>query len=73
MLSNLVNSDGEKNSKLVALIQKNMNNLMKDCHNTPDENVMKKTLEKIKLAVEDIIENNKKYNQEGQGLKILTP
>ena len=40
MLSDLVNTDGEKNTKLTALIQKNMNNLIEDYNKTPDENII---------------------------------
>ena len=36
MLSDLFNNDGEENTGLVTLIQKNLNYLAKDYNNTPD-------------------------------------
>ena len=40
MASKLVKSNKEDNITLVALIQKNLNKLIEDYHNTPDKNVM---------------------------------
>ena len=72
MASKLVKSDKEDNINLVASIQENLNKLIEDYHNTPDENVMKEELRKIKHTVERIIDFNEQY-QQGHGLKILTP
>ena len=62
MASKLVKSNKEDNTNLVASIQENLNKLIEDYHNTPDE----------KFTVEEILDFNEQY-QEGRGLKILTP
>ena len=72
MASKLVKSNKEDNINLVALIQENLSKLIEGYHNTPDENVMKEELRKIKHTVERILDFNEEYKK-GQGLKILTP
>ena len=49
MASKLVRGKKEDNITLVASIQKNLNKLIEDPHNTPDKNVMKEKLGKIKI------------------------
>ena len=70
--SKLVKGNKEDNTNLVASIQENLNKLLEDSHNTPDESVMMEKLRKIKFTVEEVLDFNQQY-QEGQGLKILTP
>ena len=72
MASKLVKSNKEENINLVASIQENPNKLIEDYHNTPDENVTKEQLKKIKHTVERFFDFNEEY-QKGQGLKLLTP
>ena len=55
MLPYLANSDREKNTGLVTLIQKNLNYLTKDYYNTPNEDAMNEKLKAIKSVVEDIL------------------
>ena len=72
MASKLVKSNKEENINLVASVQENLNKLIEGYHNTPDGNLMKEQLRKIKHAVERILNFNEQH-QQGHGLKILTP
>ena len=65
MASKLIRSNKEDNINLVASIQENLNKVIEDCHNTPDQNVMKEELKKIKFTVEKILDFNEQY-QEGR-------
>ena len=83
----LIKSNKEDNTKLVALIEKNLNKLIKDLGNISDD-LLKSELEKIEYTVEKKININECLNmldleteesaeqrrdQKGQELKILTP
>ena len=71
VLPKLIKSNREDNINLVASVEENLNKLKKDLKNTPDS-LSKSELEKIEYTVERIIDLNKE-DQQGQGLKILTP
>ena len=70
-LNKSINTD--KNKIEVNLIKNALTNLKKDTENTPKENANKiKEINKIIDIVEHILNFNEE-NQQGSGLKILTP
>ena len=72
MLSDLVNSDKKENIDLVASIRNKVEDLMNEIFKI-DENEAKKN-KKNKNELNETITTVEKYqNQEGHGLRILTP
>ena len=65
-------NDREKNNKLVSVINSGLKDLKKGIEEMSKEERENKKPDKIVEIVEEILKFNKQ-NQEGQGLKILTP
>ena len=66
MASKLIRSNKEDNINLMASFQENLNKLIEDYHNTPDENVKKEELKKMKCTTEKILDfmNNIKKHED---------
>ena len=65
-------NDREKNNKLVSVINSGLKDLKKGIEEMSKEERENKKPDKIVEIVEEILKFNKQ-NQEGQGIKILTP
>ena len=65
-------NDREKNNKLVSVINSGLKDLKKGIEEMSKEERENEKPDKIVEIVEEILKFNKQ-NQEGQGLKILTP
>ena len=72
MLAELVKSNKDDNINFAASIEENLNKLRKDLKNTSDS-LLKLELKKIEYLNERIIHLNEEGQQQGHGLKILTP
>ena len=66
------NNDKEKNSKLVHIFNSGLEDLEKEIKELPEEEIETEKPYNIIKVVKKILEINK-INQQGKGLKILTP
>ena len=65
-------NDKEKNNRLVSVINSGIKDLKEEINKMPEKERLIEKPDKIVEIVEEILKFNKQ-NQEGQGLKILTP
>ena len=73
MLKNLYKTnDKKKNNKLVSVINSGLKDIKEEIKDMSEEERENEKPDKIIKIVEEILRFNKQ-NQEGQGLKILTP
>ena len=73
MLKNLYKTnDKKKNNKLVSVINSGLKDIKEEIKDMSEEERENEEPDKIIKIVEEILRFNKQ-NQEGQGLKILTP
>ena len=73
MLKNLYKTNNKKkNNKLVSVINSGLKDIKEEIKDMSEEERENEKPDKITKIIEEILRFNKK-NQEGQGLKILTP
>ena len=66
-------NDTEKNNKLVSLINSGLKDLKEEIKKMSEVEIENEDPELIVEIVEKILKFNKKNQQKGQGIKILTP
>ena len=66
-------NDSEKNNKLVSVINSGLKDLKKEIKEMSEDEIKIEKPDKIVEIVKEILKFNKLKQQEGKGLKILTP
>ena len=67
------NNDKEKNSKLVKIFNSGLEDLEKEIKEMSKEEIETEKPYNIVKVVKKVLDSNKQNQQEGQGIKILTP